>query len=279
MNNQKEGLDYFSLYTDIELDDKITLMEAKHGIEGFAIIVKLWAKIYGDKGYYYEWNERTKLIFSRRINIDYKKVEQVVEDAVEFSLFDKNKFKKYGILTSKKIQDHYLHSTRRRKKVEIKKAFLLLNGNNDNIKNNNVYILDDNDDILEHSIVEYSIEENNKESSKNKFATTSIEFKLSSYLYKKILKNNPDQKKPNLQSWAKHIDYMIRLDKRKPKKIKELIDWCQGHSFWHANILSTKKLREQFDQLTLNMKKEPSKKFNAERSDDEFAAAEARYYK
>ncbi len=256
MANQKEGLDYFSLYTNIELDDKITLIEAKHGTIGFTVVVKLWVKIYGDKGYYYQWSDRTKLIFSRRINIDYAQVEEVVKDAVEFDLFDKKLFKKYGILTSKKIQDHFLHSTKRRKKVEIYKPYLLLNGNNDNIKNDNVYIIDKNDNILEHSIEEYSIEEN-KKSSKKEFATDSIEVKLSKYLYKKILENNPEHKKPNFDKWAKHIDYMIRLDGRDPPKIKEIIDWSQADSFWFKNILSTKKLRKQFDKLLLGKKKAP----------------------
>jgi phage replication O-like protein O len=96
--------------------------------------------------------------------------------------------------------------------------------------------------------------------SKNEFATSSTEYRLSNYLYQKILKNNPEQKKPNLQSWTVHIDYMIRIDKRKPEKIKEVIDWCQADSFWYANILSTKKLREKYDQLILQMKNKPNKK-------------------
>jgi len=157
MSNLKTGLEYFSLNTDIELDDKITLIEAKHGAVGFTVIIKLWVKIYGDKGYYYDWNERTNLIFSKRANLDYEKVKEVVEDAIEFDLFDKKMFKKYGILTSKKIQENYLHATKRRNSVEIKRAFLLLNGSNVDIKAENVNIIDENDDILPHSIVKDSI--------------------------------------------------------------------------------------------------------------------------
>lgn len=50
-----------------------------------------------------------------------------MKDAVKFEFFDKDKFKKYQILTSKRIQEHFIHSTKRRKIVEIKKAFLVLN--------------------------------------------------------------------------------------------------------------------------------------------------------
>jgi hypothetical protein len=76
---------------------------------------------------------------------------------------------------------------------------------------------------------------------------------LSEYLYKEIQKNNPGHKKPNFKKWVIHIDRMIRIDKRDPEKIKEVIKWCQADSFWYKNILSTQKLREKFDQLVVNM--------------------------
>jgi len=86
---------------------------------------------------------------------------------------------------------------------------------------------------------------------KKVFDQESVEYKLSSHLWKKIKERNPDHKEPNLQLWAKHIDLMIRIDKKDPEKIKQIINWCQADSFWYANILSTQKLRKQFDQLVL----------------------------
>ena len=49
---------------------------------------------------------------------------------------------------------------------------------------------------------------------------------------------------------------MLRIDKRTPEEIEEVIRWCQNDSFWQANILSTKKLREKFDQLAIKMQKQ-----------------------
>ena len=40
----KIGLDYFPLDTDIELNDKIQLIESEFGLKGFAIIIKLFIK-------------------------------------------------------------------------------------------------------------------------------------------------------------------------------------------------------------------------------------------
>ena len=62
-----------------------------------------------------------------------------------------------------------------------------------------------------------------KGSSKPKFSTTSIEFELSEYLYKKIQKLDRKFPEPNLQSWATHTDRLIRLDNRDPKLIRDTL--------------------------------------------------------
>ena len=48
---------------------------------------------------------------------------------------------------------------------------------------------------------------------------------------------------------------MLRHDKRKPEIIEKVILWCQGDDFWQNNILSTGKLRKQFDRLEMQMRK------------------------
>ncbi len=125
--------------------------------------------------------------------------------------------------------------------------------------------------------------EDNKDIKDIKYSQNSIEYELSSYLYKKILENNPEHKEPNFNSWSRHIDLMIRLDKRNPDKIKEVIDWCQADNFWYKNILSTAKLRDKYDQLILNMKgnsAKPKKHFKNEReyTDEERKRIEDKFY-
>lgn len=83
------------------------------------------------------------------------------------------------------------------------------------------------------------------------FPSNSDEIRLGEFLLKHILKNNPEAKKPDIQVWAKSIDLMIRIDKRSVTQIREMISWCQKDPFWKANILSTKTLRDKFDQLTV----------------------------
>lgn len=80
-----------------------------------------------------------------------------------------------------------------------------------------------------------------------------IEFRLSEYLLRLIKERNENFKQPNLEKWAEIIDLMIRIDKRDPEEIKEVIEWCQQDDFWQDNILSASKLRKQYDQLVMKM--------------------------
>lgn len=73
------------------------------------------------------------------------------------------------------------------------------------------------------------------------------------YLFEKIKGNNPKQKEPNFDSWANDFRLMREKDNRELQEIKDVIDWCQADPFWQGNILSAKKLREKFDQLTIQM--------------------------
>ena len=89
---------------------------------------------------------------------------------------------------------------------------------------------------------------------KNKtFLSDSIEVRLSEFLLEKIISRNPNHKRPDLQTWAKDIDLMLRLDNRPAEDIRRVIEWCQADPFWQSNILSTAKLRKQFDQLSAKM--------------------------
>ena len=40
----KAGIDYFPLDTNMEQDDKIALIEAKYGVLGFGVIIKIFKK-------------------------------------------------------------------------------------------------------------------------------------------------------------------------------------------------------------------------------------------
>jgi hypothetical protein len=90
----------------------------------------------------------------------------------------------------------------------------------------------------------------------NKYSPTSFEVRMSELLYSLIKERNPNHKRPNFQNWAEHIDKMKRIDKRTESEIEGAIRWSQQDNFWKNNILSTDKLRKQYDKLYLRAKNE-----------------------
>jgi hypothetical protein len=83
--------------------------------------------------------------------------------------------------------------------------------------------------------------------------------KLSKLLFSLFKERDEKAKEPNFQTWAIHIDRLIRIDQRTPEEIEAVIRWCQANEFWQNNILSTEKLRDQFTQLILKMNKTTGK--------------------
>lgn len=99
--------------------------------------------------------------------------------------------------------------------------------------------------------------ERDKEGEKDKKnnVLTEIEIELVTLLKDKILKNNP-KAKPKESGWYKSLRLMIIKDERKPDDIKATIEWSQKNEFWRCNILSMGKLRDKFDMLTMQMKRD-----------------------
>lgn len=135
----KEGLDFFPL--DCYMDEKLELIEAEFGLKGFALIIKLFQRIYGIKGYYCEWNKDIQLLFARQNGLSTgggdgqltgagitspAGCNNLIQASVSRGIFSEELYKKYGILTSRGIQKRYVEATSRRIKVVMKKEYLLL---------------------------------------------------------------------------------------------------------------------------------------------------------
>ena len=118
------GLPYFPLMC--QLDDKIDLIEAEYGLTGFAVIIKLFQKIYGGEGYFCPWTNEVQLLLSRQLAIDTKLLKKIADSAAERGIFSQELLKTHCILTSHGIQERYLEAASRRKKVVLRKEYLLL---------------------------------------------------------------------------------------------------------------------------------------------------------
>lgn len=160
----KVGLSYFPMDVDISDNDKIAMIEALHGAEGFRFIVKILCKIY-DNSYFCEWDKRSQILYANRVNVNINTINAITNTAIEEGLFNREMYEKYEILTSKNIQEQYIDSTSRRKEITFLEKYLLLedimltektpraliNVVNDDNKIVNVYINPKNVDISTQS--------------------------------------------------------------------------------------------------------------------------------
>lgn len=123
----KTGLEYFSL--DCKLDDNFTMIQNDFGLKGFAIVVKLYQLIYGERGYYCEWNKNNLLRFlsvNHLGSCDENLVGDIVASCIKRGIFSKEIYDRYRILTSRGIQKRYFAALSRRTVIEVRKDLLLV---------------------------------------------------------------------------------------------------------------------------------------------------------
>lgn len=129
-----KGLEFFPLKCNNSLE--MDLIEAKFGLVGFAIYVKLLQKIYGKEGYYLKVDEDTIAILRRELGLkDKKLISNIISECIKKSVFDAKIYKKYKVLTSADIQEDYFIAVKRRKSNEVINDYLC-----ESIKNK--YVLD-----------------------------------------------------------------------------------------------------------------------------------------
>ena len=125
----KEGIPSFLL--DCRTNDNISEIEAEYGVKGFAVVVRLWQKIYAEKGYYCEWVERSPLLFlsnwfGGNSGVTVSLINEIVNRCLKNGIFDAGMHEDYSILTSSRIQEQYFGAARRREEILVQKEYLLV---------------------------------------------------------------------------------------------------------------------------------------------------------
>lgn len=73
---------------------------------------------------------------------------------------------------------------------------------------------------------------------------------LCTRLADRIEANGSKRPRPG-KAWHDAARLLLDADGRTVPQVERAIDWCQGHEFWRAHILSMPKLREKYDQMRL----------------------------
>jgi len=114
-----------------------------------------------------------------------------------------------------------------------------------------------------------------------KLKFTDEQMDIAQLLLTLIKDNNPNYvMRGNINTWADEVRLMVDRDKIDICLIKSVVTWCQQDSFWRSNILSTKKLREKFNQLTAKMQQtshQQPKKSKADQDMEELGRMMADY--
>ena len=121
----KEGLDYLPLDVDFFENPKIETIAEDYGCAGECIILRLFCKIY-DNGAYIKYNDLLIKPLAKHTGTSAEIVNNVIKSAIEYEIFDKDKFEQYGVLTSKGIQERYLFAKKRSKNIDVPDEYLLI---------------------------------------------------------------------------------------------------------------------------------------------------------
>src|SRR5699024_5740235 len=122
----KKGLDYFPLDVNFLKDIKVRKILRANGDGSISILVDLLGNIYGDEGYYMQWDDDMRFLVADDVGASEGRVDEVVNKAVQVGFFDKGMFEKYQILTSRGIQKRYQSAAARKTDNDIKDDFRLL---------------------------------------------------------------------------------------------------------------------------------------------------------
>ena len=217
------------------------------------------------------------------------KVRLIVSSCVERSLFNDTLFRMGNVLTSRGIQRRYFEAISKSKikaaaqgrHTTIPKDICLLTDEDFSEINKTVVWLkfaDHNlfsENNLSKSGNNHSKSGNNtvKERKGNKNNTscrnssdaeiddvrTEFEknaFLAAEYIAKQIRKHTPNHpqvreeiKDKSILSWSKDIEKLLRIDKVDFDDFKRVLRYSQTDPFWQKNIMSGRKLREQYGQL------------------------------
>ena len=250
----KNGLDYFPL--DVISDDKLNLIEAEFGITGWAIIIKLYQRIYSIS-YYTNWGPDEILLFSKAINVDINTINVVINKAIDRNIFNGKTLNERAILTSKGIQQRYIEATLRRKEVSMFKGDLCP-GINDYIKSKDVNINLLNDGISTQSKVNKSKVEESKGEEKSTppieivEAVDPITRSYSQKFLEYILEHHPNKtksimanrtKSKVLEAWDKEVKKILKLYTGEQFELAS--DYAVTDDFWKGNVYSISKFMKK----------------------------------
>ena len=130
-----DGINYFPVGVNFMEENAMEVIEAKYGIKGPAIVLKLLCKIYKE-GYFIRGDKEQCLIFANKAGreVQAEEVQGIIEILFIKGILDRNSYLENGILTSENIQKVWLEATKRRKRELSELPYLIVKPEKENGK-------------------------------------------------------------------------------------------------------------------------------------------------
>ncbi len=239
-----KGLEYFPL--NCHMNDSVRLFEAETGLEGFAVLIKIWQSIYSGEGYFKLFDKDVCLLFATENGVRSDFVMDIIKKALERGIFNKELFKKHNILTSEGVQRRFFKCGERRKEIPVLKEYLLISP--DDFSNLSAYNLDENVNISKQSKVKKSkVKESKvKESIEPAPAPETEEelfgeyknVRLTRERYEKLLSSLGEER---LRAYIKKVDEYVQLSGKEYKDFYLVIKrWAREDGEQKANLKKSK---------------------------------------
>lgn len=227
----KEGLDYFPLDTNFYKDRKIKRLVKAQGPIGVLVWVTITSIIFGEKGYYLQYDEDACFDIGDAIAVSEGAVDEIVKACTQAKLFDKTLFDTYGILTSKGIQERYLEIIKQWKRK--------------------------NELIPEYSLIPKELEINSEEKAVNSEETPK---KLEEMRQRKRKKKKGNEKKGNIYSGSpiestkyvvggENLEFISEIDGDiDAEENKKVLD-CYKSNFMHKGTFVPSAVTEELLEM------------------------------
>jgi len=119
----KQGIDYFPL--DCQFDDQVEMYLLEKEAIGLAVLIVTWQIIYSNEGYYTTNGRDLFLLIKKRVNASIKEIKDCISACLDRNIFNKTLFNKYGILTSKGVQERFFEAAKRKKSVRYNPDYIV----------------------------------------------------------------------------------------------------------------------------------------------------------
>lgn len=104
----KQGLDYYSIDTNVFMDRKIRTLIRKYNAKGWLVYSYILTEIYRDKGFYIDYDNNLVDDISDYLRLEVELITEIIQFCCEITLFNSVLFLEEKILTSESIQKRWV---------------------------------------------------------------------------------------------------------------------------------------------------------------------------